>query len=239
MKKKPSKQRKNKPELPEMEKPDDVLGDADFEERLLIFWKNHGNRVVIAIIVVVAGVLAYQISGYLAKRNEEKIQADYQKTENTADLIAFGAEHSTHSLGGFAYLQAAHKEYGEKQYAEAAGHYEIAAENLGDSPYAGRARLGFAMASLQSEKLEVGRTALESIAGDEALLETTRAEAAYNLAVFHWDAGNFPEVKKKLDLIETLARPGFWIWTNKVDQLRELIPELRDEPESDTETAGL
>ena len=241
MKKKPSNNRQNRPEYPnpDVEKPKEALGDSDFEEKLLLFWRNHGNRVVVALVVLAAGVLAYQLSGFIAKRSQEKVQAAYQKAENTADLIAFGAEHSRNSLGGFAYLQAAHEEYGRNQFKEAAAHYEAAAQILTDSPFAGRARLGFAMASLQGDEPVIGRQTLESITADEALLDSTRAEAAYNLAVFHWDREKFDEVEKQLDFIETLAKPGFWIWTNKADQLRDLIPELRQEPEPETETAGL
>lgn len=239
MKKKSSRKRNIEAQIPTPAQPEEAPGDAEFEEQLLLFWKNHGNRVTMLIALVVVAVLAYQFSGYLAQRKLEKIQAAYQGTENTADLVAFGKEHSDHSLGGFAFLQAAHQEYEQKQFQEAAGHYQIAAENLADTPYAGRAKLGYAMANLQNGQEETARQTFAAIAADEALLDSTQAEAAYNLAVFHWDRENFDEVEKQLDFIDTLAKPGYWIWAIKANQLRESIPELRTEDESKAETAGL
>ncbi len=189
---------------------------------------------VVALVVV--AVLAYQISGYLAQRNMEKIQMAYQETENSAGLVDFGSEYSSHPLGGFAYLQAAHQEYEQKQYEEAAGYYEKAAEILADTPYAGRAQLGYAMANLSNGQAGIAQQTLETLAGDESALDSTRAEAAYNLAIHYWEEEEFDAVKEQLDFIETLAKPGYWIWAIKAGQLRDSIPELRVE---ETKTAGL
>ncbi len=212
------------------------LGDGDFEDQLLQFWSVHGNRVIMAVALVVVAVMAYQFSGYIAQRRVEKIQTAYQETENTVDLIAFGSEHSGHPLGGFAYLQAAHEEYEQKQYREAAEHYEKASQILGDSPYAGRALLGYAMANLSNGQADKARQTLEAIAGDETALDSTRAEAAYNLAIHYWEKEDFEAVAKQLDFIETLAKPGYWIWTIKAGQLRDSIPNLRIE---EAATAGI
>lgn len=245
MKKKSSKKRNIKDAGPRRAGSEETpLGDGDFEEQLLQLWGVHGNFLIMIVALVVVAVLAYQFSGYFARRNVEKIQTAYQKTENSADLVAFGSEYSSHPLGGFAYLQAAHQEYDQKQYQEAAEHYEKAAEILADTPYAGRAQLGYAMASLSNGQAGIARQTLETLAGDESKLNSTRAEAAYNLAVHHWEKEDFEAVIEQLDFIETLAKPGYWIWAIKADQLRDSIPELRveeaeAEEEAETETAGL
>lgn len=217
-------------------------GDGDFEEQVLQLWGVHGNRLVMIVALVVVAVLAYQVSGYLAQRNVEKIQTAYQETEDSTDLVTFGLEYSSHPLGGFAYLQAAHQEYDQKQFKEAAGHYEKAAEILADTPYAGRAQLGYAMASLSNGQAVIAQQSLETLARDESMLDSTRAEAAYNLAIHHWEKEEFEAVQEQLDFIDTLAKPGYWIWSIKVGQLRDSIPELRveeAEEEAETETAGL
>ncbi len=205
--------------------------EGDFEEVLLEFWRRRRRVIEGAAVLLFVVVLAYQIMIYVADRKEAAVRLAYQEAEEGESLIGFAEEYSRHPLSGFAYLEVANREYGEREFEAAAGHYLSAVETLEETPLAGRARLGFAMARIQSGHEDEGRSALLEIANDTEGLDGTRAEAAYNLAVLYWEREEFSEMKGQLDLIAKLEFPGLRkppYWISKADQLMNSLPELRD-----------
>ena len=221
----------------------DVVGEMDFEERVNYIWGRYRTSIIIGVALSIVFVVSVQAVKYLAARRESSIQEVFHEATTNAGLIAFAVDHPNHPLAGFSYLQVANTEYIDKNYKQAAYHYEAAFETLEGTPLAERALLGFAMTQLMSGNGESGKSVLEEIATDHSNLYQTRAEASYNLAIFFWEAKDYPAVSSQLDRIfnlvnEMASRDSDLdletsvqllrnnIWLGKAQNLRASIPEL-------------
>ena len=217
--------RKNIPDAnPEGSAPGDSSPADDFEARLVIFWQRHYRTVLVSVAVVCVAILGYEVVLYAVGRKEQAIQEAFQAASGNAALLAFAREHPTHSLAGVAYLQVAIDQYRNGEFIPASNSYRDAIDRLGDSVLTERARLGYGVASIRGGEEAIGVDILTALTLDESILDGTRAEAAYNLAVVHWKNRKIDEVGRQLDLIAGLETPGYWV--NKADGLRTGIPEL-------------
>ena len=82
------------------------------------------------------------------------------------------------------------------------------------------------MAHLLTGNIEQGIETFHKITNDPLLLDTYRAEAAYQLAVYFWEKSDYLALDRELRRIETLKKSGMWI--RKASVMRDSIPELRD-----------
>lgn len=220
---------KSRSQLPEESKATDVsdgLEGAEFEQKLILIWENYRQVIFTVIGVIILSLLVYQSMLYLAGRKELAVETAYQEAENDDALINFAQEHPHHALAGFAYLQVANKKYEEEEFLQAAEYYSNAVNNLVETTMLGRARLGFAMSHLLGGNADDGVEALNKIAGDPSLLDTYRAEAAYQLAVNYWEKSDYASLDRALRQIETLKKSGMWV--SKATVMRNSIPELRE-----------
>lgn len=214
-----------------------------FEEKLLNLWHEYRTSILAGVVLAVVVFVSMQGAKYLAARRETSIQAIFQQATTNEGLIAFAVDHPDHPLAGFSYLQVANTEYTDKEYEQAAYHYKVAIEPLEGNPLAERARLGFAMTQLMLGRNDAGTRELEEIADDTSYLYHTRAEAAYNMAIFFWEAEDYPAVAYRLDQIFSLVNEmaslnadldpraieqtiSNNIWFAKAQKLRAIIPEL-------------
>ena len=195
------------------------------EDRIFLLWKDYRKLIIAVVVFFFVLLIGYQSVGYLDERREAGVREAFRSVTDAESRLAFALEHAGHPLAGLAYLELASEEYESGDFAVAAAHYEAAIEPLGESPLSGRAMLGYAMAALRSEDLDSGEQMLQNIVEEGSQLDGTRAEAAYHLAILSWSRGDFAEVKKHLEQIEELERPGFWM--TKAERLRTTVPELR------------
>ncbi len=200
--------------------------EADFEQKVILIWENYRQAIIAVIGVIILSVLIYQTMLYLAERGELAVQAAYQEADDDEALIEFAREHPRHTLAGMAYLQLANTKYGDEDYAQAFEFYDYAITHLENKVIQGRARLGMAMSHLMMGNGDEGAEALRKIASDPLLLDTFRAEAAYNLAVIFWEKNDFISLERELRRIESFKKAGLWISRSTV--MRNSIPELRD-----------
>lgn len=206
--------------------------DADVEERFNEFWKKNGFGIFVGIALGAAVVLGFQISSYVGAQRESNIRSEYLALDDAEERVAFARENSRHPLAGMAWLDLADSAYDRGEFTAASEFYENAARALEGSPVAGRARLGAAMAELMLDQREDAKVALNVIASDRRLLAVTRAEAAYHLAVVHWEDENHDAMEEALDLIDELE--GASLWAFRANVLRQRIPGIEvveaDEP---------
>ena len=196
----------------------------DLEEFAYAFWEKYRRHMYVGIVGLAVIVIGYQMAGYIEERREAKIQANFQQAENENAKLTFALDHAKHPLAGYAYLQIAHEEYTDKEFRQASSHYQEAMKTLQDSPLGGRARLGYGVSLIQLGERESGLAELTKLAEDESVLQTTRAEAAYTLAIAYWEAEDFVALEKELDRIADFDQAGFWV--NKSERLRTSIPQL-------------
>lgn len=204
---------------------DEVLFEqADFEQKLMLLWERNRNAIITTVVVAALLIIGYHGAGYMAQRKEAAIRDEYSRADNIAARLSFAVDHPDHPLAGYAYLEVANEQYTQGEYLQAAEHYQTAIDSLEGTPLQQRARLGYAMAAIRNNDRATGQTILKELANDTTILDATRAEAAYNLAILHWQDNDLPTVKAQLDLIAGLDQPGYWI--NKADGLRARIPNL-------------
>ncbi len=221
--------RKSKDQLPEEDKSAAVGGvfeGADFEQRVILVWENYRQVILTVIGVIILSLLVYQTMLYLAERKALAVETAFQEAESDDALINFAREHPHHKLAGFAYLQVANKKYEEDEFLQASEYYTNAVSELENTSMQGRARLGFAMSHLLAGNIDEGVEALDKIASDPSLLDTYRAEAAYQLAVNFWGKSDYVSLDRELRRIESLKKSGMWV--SKASVMRNSIPELRE-----------
>lgn len=192
-----------------------------FEDRLALFWEKNSKAItalLIVLLLIVAGKGAWE---YIAAQKERGIGQAYAGATTPVQLKSFVAENPKHPLAGLALLRVADEAYAGGQFADAILSYDQGATILKTGPLASRARLGSAMAKLQSGKVADGEAALKTIAADVKEITAYRAEASYHLASQAAAGGNTAEVKAYSDQLMQLdpASP----WTQRALALRSSI----------------
>ncbi len=210
----------NKPEIahdprhyPGRQKPEnsEPAPDADLEERVMSYWEKNGKQTVILVLAVMAFVVGVQLYRYISSQNEEALNEEFASLSSLQELQAFAAEHSSHTLGGIAKLEAAHTLYEQGNYAEAAESYQSARESLQNPQLFERARFGEGMALLMGENTELGIQTLQSIFDDLTLSGYTRGEAAYNIALQYLSDQNYKAAQDVIDRLVATPEADIWI----------------------------
>lgn len=221
--------KKQEPEKPlnpnNLDDESELPPDADVEERFNDFWKKNGPGIFGGIAVgalIVLGIQGYQ---YWEVQNEEAIQEAFAETESLVDLTAFAEEHSGHPLAGVAKLSIADARFEEESFAEAAQLYKEAAEVLTDTPMKARALVGQGVSLIRDGTVPAGQELLEEIALDPAVLDQTRGEAAYHLAVSQWQEDDLEAARENVDLILQLEGASMWSFRASALQDRMGGPE--------------
>lgn len=181
-----------------------------FEERVHSFWQKNSKVVTAILVVILLGIAAKGAWEYLAARKEREIGRAYAEAATPAQIKTFAAENPDHPLGGVAQLRIADEAYAEARYADAGPAYDQAATSLETGPLASRARLGSAMAKLQSGRTADAQTALKAFAADSKEIKAYRAEALYLLTSLAATGGNAAEVNGYSDQLMQLDPASPW-----------------------------
>lgn len=193
-----------------------------FEDRLRIFWQKNGKTVTALIVVVLLAILAKGGWDYLAAQKEQELGREYATASTPEQLKAFAAAHADHLLAGIARLRLADGDYAAGRSSEAIYGYEDAIRAIKSGPLASRARLGLAMAKVQSGKTSEGEAALKQLASDASEAKSTRVEAAYQLASLANSAGKPDDVRKYSDQVTQIDPASPWL--QRVLMLRASLP---------------
>lgn len=181
-----------------------------FEDRLRLFWEKNSKMITGALVVVLLVIAGKEAWEYLAAKKERDIGSAYAAASTPAQLKSFIAANPEHSLAGIAHLRMADESYAAAQFADAITAYDQASAILKTGPLASRARLGSAMATLQSGRAAEAQTALKAFAASESEIETYRAEAYYHLASLAAGDRNSADVKTYSDQLMKLDPSSPW-----------------------------
>lgn len=200
----------------------DVVVPPSFEEQLHLFWKNYANPIYTLCTIVLVAIVAKGGYDMYVANQENQIGADYAAASTSEKLKTFVAAHTGHQLAGVAKLRLADEAYAAGNFTQAALDYQAAADGLKNGAFAGRARLGSAMAKLQGSQAAEGEAQLKQLANDEKQLKTVRAEAIYQLASQAAGAGRADEALKYIDQVMTVEQGG--VWAQRSMMLRSTLP---------------
>lgn len=192
------------------------------EHKLHDFWVKNSRSIYIFCIIVVAGILAWELYGYYRRGAEKRIGSAYAAATTPEKLKAFATANAGHELAGAAHLRLADEAYSAGNYTQAIASYKAAAGTIKTGPLGGRARLGAAVASLQAGSTADGESQLKQIAGDATQMKAVRAEACYHLATLAVAAGRSDDALKLLEQLNTIEPAG--LWAQRALALRASLP---------------
>lgn len=193
-----------------------------FEDKLHIFWTNHGTKVLVLCVVVILGIVGWGAYGYMERQKELGIEKAYADSKTNDQLKAFAAANPAHSLAGIAYLRIADEAYTAGKSADAIAAYGQAISILKTGPLVARAKLGSAVAKAQAGKGTEAAADLTALAADTTQTKGVRAEATYQLASLAADAGNGADVQKYADQLNQLDPASRW--GQRAMMLRAAVP---------------
>lgn len=204
---------------------DTLPPDADLDERFREFWKRNGVLFFGGLAMVAVIVVIVQIVQYVGNQMEASAAREFGVALSTPEALASYAEsHAGSARAGLAHLELAHQAYEAGNFGEAATLYAAATEELADSSLAGRAALGEALSRVKIGEETAAKEILQSLSDNAAMLNSTRAEAAYNLAVMAWEAGDIDGALALVEKIEGLEDIG--IWEFRAADLRDRMPMI-------------
>jgi hypothetical protein len=203
----------------------DATTALTFEDKVNLFWKNNSKLILGACVVVVLAIAGKGLMDRLARQKDEKIGQAYAAATTNDQLKAFAAANPGHMLAGIAQLRLADEAYGAGKPADSIAGYEAAVALLGDSPLGARARLGRALAKLNSGKAAEGTAELKALADDPKQPKAARSEAAYHLTGLAVEAGNATDAQKFVDQLTQLdPDPRSNPWSQRALMLRATLP---------------
>ena len=167
-------------------------------------WDKYGTLLYILVAVVGAGVLAKGGWDYLNAQKELGIKKDYAEATTPDAMKTFVANHPGHVLTGVAELSIGNNAYATGKFTDALAAYNAAATDLPAGPFQANAKMGAAMALLQTGKAGEAEAALHALLNDSSLLKTTRCEAGYHLATIAIAAGRAEDYQKVTDQVMAL-----------------------------------
>lgn len=196
---------------------DDDFQDADFEDKVWLFWRRHGKKTVIAAALVFFAALAVIIYTQGKKIHVQSLQNDYAELKTDDERRAFARENISDPMAGTVFYMLGNKLYGEGKFAEAAADYNASATvfaALSGAEYVmprDRARLAEAASLQKAGKQKDAVECLTVLAGTLETDETIRGQAMYNLAVIALAEDNLEAARGWLDEMDrVLSSRNMW-----------------------------
>lgn len=190
---------------------DDAFAEADFEDRMWLFWQNNKVGIVAAIVIAILGVVGINTWQMMQKSQLASMQQQYAASVgDPGKLESFGAANSDKILGGLALLEAADDKYAAGDFAAAAGLYRQSLEPLQESVVVYRARLGLAVSQVKAGQTDQGKTTLRELFNSQTALASVRGEAGVELAQLELAEGNRDAAAQILNRVESLSNAEYW-----------------------------
>ncbi len=208
---------------------DNDFSDADFEDRVWLFWEQRKGLIFGVIVLACVGVIGWQGWKYYQQQQVVSMDEAFRTAKSPAELLQFSTAHANAPLGKVAALEAADGFYQKAQYKDAATAYAAAASAWGSDPNGQRARVGAAMATVLSGDVAGGTKLLGTIAADPGFLDTFRGECYFHLVSLSLQAGDVTTAKAFADRAKMLQAPD---WYRQSTSLIDLMPALGATPPS-------
>lgn len=222
---------------------DDDFQDADFEDKVWLFWRRHGKKTIAIAALVFFSALSVIIYTQGRKIHVESLQNEYAALATAEERRAFAVENSSDPMAGTIFYQLGNELAREGKFEAAAGEYQAAAavyEKLQSPDFAlprDRAKFSQAVALERAGQKEASQSLLKTLAGTLETDETVRGQAMYNLAVSALSAGDLETARNWLNEMDrALSAQNMW-HTEKANLLR-LEPKLVVPPEAQAVPAG-
>lgn len=202
--------------------PVDLSAAMSFEDKLEAFWGKNRGLIIGGCVLVIVAIAGNGLYGYMQRQKKAEVQKAYAAATTTEQLKSFSAAQGDEPLAGIAQLRIADEAYAAGKTADAIAAYDKAIAILKNDPVAARAKLGRAVAKVQSGKAAEATAELTAIANDANQLKALRGEAGYHLMSLAVEAGKTDEAQKLSELLMQIDPMG--PWSMRAMQLRATLP---------------
>lgn len=197
---------------------DDDFQDADFEDRVWLFWQRHGKQTIAAAAAVFLAIIGVIVYVEVSKMRLAALQAEYSAAETVEQKLAFARANESDPLAGTAYFAAGGELAAAEKFAEAADAFADAARVFSGekdfsamrdralvSQAASLARAGTPGAPEAADAL------LKKLAGTPDADPLYRGQAMYELASNALARGNADEARLWINEMDRSLDPmNFW-----------------------------
>ncbi len=215
---------------------DDDFQDADFEDKVWLFWKRHGKKTIATAVVVFFAILGAIIYTQGKKIHEANLQEEYAAATTPEARRAFAEAHRSDPMSGTAFYGLANELLKDGKFEEAAKDYAAAAEVFGalsDDAFVlarDNAKIGEAISLSKAGKAAEAKELFKALAGTLKTESVVRGQAMYNLAVLALAEDDIAGARAWLDEMDrSLPAQSFWITEKR--GLIAMEPRLVAEPE--------
>ncbi len=216
---------------------DEDFQDADFEDKVWLFWKRHGRKTIAAAVLVFCAILGAIIYVQGKKIHEENLQEEYAQAKTLEARRAFATAHTSDPISGAVFCMLADELFRQGKFEEAAKDYEESAKVYAEFPdddfvlARDNARKSAAIALTKAGKNTEAKEIFKSLASTMKTESLVRGEAMYNLAVLALAENDLPTARMWLDEMDR-SLPSQNFWSIEKRALLVLEPRLVAEPES-------
>lgn len=216
---------------------DDDFQDADFEDKVWLFWRRHGKKTVAVAALIFFAALAAIIYTQSKKIHVLSLQSDYAELTTDDERRAFARENISDPMAGTILYTLGNTLFREGKFAEAAADYNAAASVFAsqkDAEYAlprDRAKLAEAVSLQKAGKPAEASAMLTTLAGTLETDETVRGQAMYNLAVAALAENNLDTARNWIDEMDR-ALSAQNMWHAQKQNLLRMDPRLVAAPEA-------
>jgi len=208
--------------------PVEAAAAPTFEDKLELFWKKNRTVIYGICLVVVLAIIGRGAWQYLSRQKERDVQKAYAAATSNEQLKTFAAAHRGHALAAIAELRLADEAFAAGKSAEALAGYDKVIPVLKDGPLATRARIGRAIAQVQTGKRAEAIKDLKQLAEDAKAPKPLRAEAAYHVTSLAVEDRDAAEAQKMVELLNQIDPMG--AWSQRAVMLRATLPATAPAP---------
>lgn len=216
---------------------DDDFQDADFEDRVWLFWQRHGKKTIAAGVALFVAIIAAIVYVEVGKMRVAALEAEFAAAGTAEQKLAFARANESDPVAGTAFF-AVGSEYAEAgKNAEAAEAFADAARVFsafeGFEAMRDRATVARAAALARTgtpEALASAKEILKNLAGTPTADPLYRGQAMYELASLALAAGTLDEARLWIDEMDrSLDAANFW--QERKRTLISIEPKLAQIPE--------
>jgi tetratricopeptide (TPR) repeat protein len=195
---------------------------ASLEDQVFLFWHKYKNIIIAIVVVAVLALIGWGLITYMQDRREGRIRGEYQLAVSIDELKAFAERNSGHELAGVASLRAADYHFENGEFAEAAGLYQRAINDLDTAALRGRAQIGRGVALALAGQANDALNHFEEIARNPDNLAAIRSEAHYHSASLSVEAGRIDAARTHIERVMELDQSR--IWASRAMGLQQALP---------------
>ncbi len=224
---------------------DEDFQDADFEDRVWLFWQRHGKKTIAAGVALFVAIIAAIVYVEVGKMRIAGLEAEFAAAGTLEQKLEFAKANESDPIAGTAYFAVGGEYARTGKNAEAAEAFgnaaRVFAELDGYATMRDRATVSRAAALARAgtpEALASAKEILKTLAGTPDADALYRGQAMYELASLALAAGTLDEARLWLNEMDRSLDPANF-WQDRKRLLISIEPRLTQipEPEAPAETA--